>query len=71
MTLKEICEVIETPERHLSDIGKATLQRIDVLAADIEKALGAEKTMEIVDIIGPGWEYEFFLLLTEYSKKDH
>lgn len=68
MTLSEVCKVINTQEKYLSQEGLEAVIRIDELAAELVEKMGATTAQEIVDLIGPGWEYEFFNLLEEYSK---
>lgn len=69
MTLQGICKTINTPAHHFSSEGRAEIIRIDEIAQEIVDKLGAVAAQEIVDIVGPGWEFEFFTLIEEYVRK--
>ena len=69
MTISEICKVIDEKERYLSEEGRAALVRIDELAEELVSKLGADTAQEIINLIGHGWEYEFFSLIEEYVQK--
>lgn len=67
MTLNEICKLIKTNPKYLSEEGLEAVIRMDILAAELVSKMGADKAQEIVDLVGPGWEYEFFTLILEYA----